>query len=1018
MHTDNLPQYFVTPVHKALPVMAVPGTNVQMSLSDVSFQIYPLRASMARLTEFCDLFLNFIHENDQPPFFFRPALPYVLVQIINYGRMAIEWQNMGWFAANELCFTVPLECYRKIGNELIFVDWATISPFIFADNPLSVRNGREVYGWPKVAMKMESLTPILDPLQMDLVIRLELEIPGPSGARDTDNTVPFLDVVRGPQPFQSVRRATNDLITAMPNALAGSMSFLSDTARSLADLGSARYQETSDLGYLQAASDLGFQYLRAVAPRIVGQGRGLPYPQPIGYEGNVINLKQFRDAENPDSACYQAITLSRMTLERVNDAGLLVDLKSGDSPSGRFLLRLFQQAIQPIVETLGLEVAGQMVVGDRQVAVLEPQFPFWMNADLSYGQGETLCWRSRCSLWSEEVPSPASPSPHDERIPYVPMGSGALQEIAGPFTFPTLTLRVLPMIANKRQALEKYCADYLPTEMPYKIEPWGSYVYLLAASYDGLTARLNSAGLTADREVAIVVPVKVMRRDGPGHYQLDHVALLPAYTFAGCQVSAITDREVYGRPTLLSELKSPPTTWMYSDGDFERPFRALLEVWTQLLPSDFVGAEAAKRRVIEIGMGRVPPVSDSEGKFLWEWAHTLLNDYRKKVCQGSKEPELKALINAMLQVLFSEFPISSIALKQFMDAADMNKACLQALVQVSRSIDSVHEIGEFEHPLHVSIPSYGTLPIVDDLGLEVKWTTSVWDPAIGNVATDFIEPVRPFWISMAMSSGADSENLCLRAGTEANWHTYKNCEKVPVPSSNSRRRLTFGPGFLETLKNDKTDRPIQDAAGEWLREQLASELYQIRQQLRDENLQQEFRARNIRVRLPDTDLSAAPDDSWAMFVNSLQLEELLQMVDGLEESKPELKIDSNRSTRQNLTDAMDLIDPQVAFEAILNEERIVPPRGEESGGVPYPLRKKVRPRHRAEGLPAYRIRRDSAGLYFAEHHTDWTKPATDAGNECWYWESDGDENQPPEHPEESGRTSSSRSKKRGERSKR
>jgi len=500
---------------------------------------------------------------------------------------------------------------------------------------------------------------------------------------------------------------------------------------------------------------------------------------------------------------------------------------------------------------------------------------------------------------------------------------------------------------------------------------------------------------------------------------LDHVALLPAYTFAGCQVSAITDREVYGRPTLLSELKSPPTTWMHSDGDFERPFRSLLELWTRLLPSDFVGAEAAKRKVIEIGMGRVPPVSDSEGKFLWEWAHTLLKDYRHKADQGSHQSAVEAIITAMLQVLFSEFPIFSIALKEFMDAADMNKACLQALVQVSRSIDSVHEIGEFEHPLHVSIPNYGTLPIVDDLGLEVKWTTSVWDPAIGNVATDFIEPVRPFWISMAMSSGADSENLCLRAGTEANWHTYKNCEKVPAPSSNPRRRLTFGPGFLETLENDKTDRPIQDAAGEWLRGQLASELYQIRQQLRDENLEQEFRARNLRVRLPDTDLSAAPDDSWAMFVNSLQLEELLRMVDGLEESKPELKIDSNRYTWQNLTDAMDSIDPQVAFEAILNEEWIVPPRREESGGVPYPPRKEVRPKHREEGLPAYRIRRDSAGLYFAEHHTDWTKPATDVGNKRWYWELQWDLGwDQEEQPRESRPTSSRRGKKTDDSSKR
>jgi len=58
MKPDKLPRYSGTAVDDARPVMAVTGTDVQMSLSSVSFQIYPLRASMARLTQFCDLYLN------------------------------------------------------------------------------------------------------------------------------------------------------------------------------------------------------------------------------------------------------------------------------------------------------------------------------------------------------------------------------------------------------------------------------------------------------------------------------------------------------------------------------------------------------------------------------------------------------------------------------------------------------------------------------------------------------------------------------------------------------------------------------------------------------------------------------------------------------------------------------------------------------------------------------------------------------------------------------------------------
>ncbi|MGB8685379.1 MAG: hypothetical protein WCD12_21040 [Candidatus Binatus sp.] len=987
MRTDKLPRYSGTAVDHAQPVMAVTGTDVEMSLSNVSFQIYPLMASMARLTQFCDLYLNFTHEQDRPPFFFRPALPYVLLQIIDYGSMAIEWQNMGWFGARELCFTIPLECYRRNGNELVFMDWATISPFIFADNPLSVRNGREVYGWPKVAMRMDSLTPSLDPLDLDLVIRLSLEVPGPRGARETDKFVPFLDVVREPAPFQSMRRAGSDFVTAVPNAIARSMSFMSDAARSFADLGAYRYQEFGDLGYLQAASDLGFQNLRALLPRVIGDPQIDPFPQALGYEGNAINLKQFRDAEDPDSACYQAVTLSKMTMERINDAGLMLDLRSGDPLSGRFLLRLFRYATQPIVENLGLEVAGRASVGDWDVTLLEPKMPFWMSADLSYGQGDTLCWRSRCSGWSEEIPlSAPKAGPGQTRIPYIPLGSGALQEITGPFTFPTLTIRVLPMIANQRKLFD-YCQEYLTNEVldgiPYRLEPWGSYAYLLAASYDGLTAQLNSAGLVTDREVAIVIPVKLYHGK-----DLVSVALLPAFTFAGSQVSAITDHEVYGRPTLLSELKSPPTNWMDPDSKPEQLLQPLLEIWTDLIPSDYVGAEAVSRAVLEIGRGQCPPASATESRSLWDWAHTLLRDYRRKAeTAGADSASLEIVKSAMFAVLFFNIPIFSVALKEFMDAGDLDKACLQSLVQVSRSIESVQGIGEFEHPLHVLIPKYDTLPIVDALGLEVKWTKSVWDPEIGNVPTEVIEPIRPFWIRVAMA-GTDSKNLCLRAGTEENWHTNDDCSKVPTPPrfGDKQRRSLFGPGLSRCFKEDKKQQAVHLVAEEWLRGLLADELHQFRQRLGNNALQKHLGSLNLRFRVPSNKTGATPDDSWTTFVNSFRMEELLQTIDLLEKSFTDLKVASNRCTRRDLADAIEKIDPQTAVEDILKEDWIKPSDQDLSGGAedasPHPIELV----HYAKPpLPEFRIRRESAGSWFKLGKTDWT--GRDASKDPhWYWE--------------------------------
>src|SRR6185295_16075568 len=45
-----------------------------------------------------------------------------------------------------------------INRRWIFRDWATITPFIYVDDDLSVPLGRIVYGWPKM---MARLTPTL-----------------------------------------------------------------------------------------------------------------------------------------------------------------------------------------------------------------------------------------------------------------------------------------------------------------------------------------------------------------------------------------------------------------------------------------------------------------------------------------------------------------------------------------------------------------------------------------------------------------------------------------------------------------------------------------------------------------------------------------------------------------------------------------------------------------------------------------------------------------------------------------
>jgi hypothetical protein len=98
---------------------------------------------MSRMQEFCDNYLNL---EEDLPLYFKPAVPWGLMQVVDYGELATTSRKLGWFSQHELAFGVPLRCYKKEKNEWAFVDWAMVFPFIFVDNPLSISGARKIYG--------------------------------------------------------------------------------------------------------------------------------------------------------------------------------------------------------------------------------------------------------------------------------------------------------------------------------------------------------------------------------------------------------------------------------------------------------------------------------------------------------------------------------------------------------------------------------------------------------------------------------------------------------------------------------------------------------------------------------------------------------------------------------------------------------------------------------------------------------------------------------------------------------
>ncbi|MCY4180307.1 MAG: acetoacetate decarboxylase family protein, partial [Litoreibacter sp.] len=121
------------------------------AFSDVTMSVFPLRASLPTLENFCRNYLNQAPDLVQ----FRPFIPYVYLVILDYGRMSVEAANMGWISQREVAFGVPMRWLNATKNGLEFHDWAFTSPFIFVDNELSMSTGREVFGWPKLLARLD-----------------------------------------------------------------------------------------------------------------------------------------------------------------------------------------------------------------------------------------------------------------------------------------------------------------------------------------------------------------------------------------------------------------------------------------------------------------------------------------------------------------------------------------------------------------------------------------------------------------------------------------------------------------------------------------------------------------------------------------------------------------------------------------------------------------------------------------------------------------------------------------------
>jgi hypothetical protein len=243
-------------------------------------------------------------------------------------------------------------------------------PYVFNSEPAAVTTGREVFGYPKI------FTPFANYVLGDAwPARIEVELPFLTGAQDrftvrtlaTLNVVEPVDGTTTPVAYQSgvnytveLERVINMSVQQLKLRTKGNVEPpVSTRPRYRLRLGQADdpipaapsavpagMSDRADrqLPPLSKAGGVG-RVLRSLArPGAQEKAYGLLKYAPL------IFLKQFRDAEYPDRACYQAVIQSRLVLE----GRPLQSVDAVSDPERRFQLGMPNTPEFPIVSELGL----------------------------------------------------------------------------------------------------------------------------------------------------------------------------------------------------------------------------------------------------------------------------------------------------------------------------------------------------------------------------------------------------------------------------------------------------------------------------------------------------------------------------------------------------------------------------------------------------------------------------------------------------------------------------------------
>jgi hypothetical protein len=491
--------------------------------SGVGMRVFPLRASFSRLKELCNQLLNGFPDVAE----FRPIDGFVELIVLEYPSItSVEQPAFASYGQTEIFFMVPVMWKERATGKQHF---AVITPYIFVDNPVSARLGRDLFGWPKEAAwyRRDSVATSASPDAATQLLSIDTEMLSADGT--SSSRLLEIDDMPDPEWLAFGRKRTPD--DPPPLDLGGLTALLMRP-------------------WLFAGRGLAL-WRRGLLDLLTQPTRPLDMLN--------INLKQFPQLDPEGTAAYQALTVTPLRTTRLNGLGLIGERKQlmGD-PSGGCLIRIFEDPTWPVVTKLGLDyydaTPQSSEPGARLVYRFRPVAPLWCSADFDQHESRILASRGTPATG-------AAGGTTGTRVPFnSTLGSRSLLGASRGTTLTGVQLQLFG-ISAEAPAQQQILDELNGLEMGYSFElaplrDGKSSVVLSVATFTGMRAdRLSLPGWHGTL-LELFIPIMV-KKQGDAAAQ---VALLSHAGFANSNALSNAMHEVLGANVMLAKMRRGDTS--------------------------------------------------------------------------------------------------------------------------------------------------------------------------------------------------------------------------------------------------------------------------------------------------------------------------------------------------------------------------------------------------------------------------------------------------------------------------